>query len=62
MRVNSDGAAADGVTVLRAGIFDDLEVLNEHKAELEIYVDGRVNWLTAVEGADECVGMPPPSS
>jgi hypothetical protein len=62
MRVDSDGAATDDITVLRAGIFDDLGVLNEHKAELEIFIDGRVNWLTAIEGADELVGMPPPSS
>lgn len=64
MRVDSDGAAVGDITVLRAGIFDDLEVLNEHKPDLEIYINGRVNWLTTVEGADEFDGMlpPPPSS
>lgn len=54
----------DGVvsptTVLRAGIFDDLEFLNEHKPEGELFVGGRVNWLTPIEGAMEFPGMLPP--
>lgn len=63
MRVDSDGAAVGDITVLRAGIFDDLGVLNKHKPELEIYINGRVNWLTTIGGADEFDGMlPPPSS
>lgn len=46
------------VTVLRAGVFDDLQILNERKPELEIYTDRRPQWVNAIEGADQVNGMP----
>lgn len=59
-RVDADGAPVADVRVLRAGIFDDLGYINEHKPEAEIYISGRVNWFTPIEGADEFAGMVPP--
>ncbi|MBE3047138.1 hypothetical protein IMZ48_32370 [Candidatus Bathyarchaeota archaeon] len=52
-------SGAPGVTIVRAGIFDNLELLNEHTPKAEIYINGRVSWVRSVEGADQCVGMPP---
>ncbi|EDP55662.1 DUF636 domain protein [Aspergillus fumigatus A1163] len=46
-------------TILRAGIFDDIGVLNQRKPEAEIFTCGRVSWLSPVEGTDQFVGMVP---
>jgi hypothetical protein len=59
MTVDSDGAPTADITVLRAGIFDDLGVLNENKPDAELYVGQRVNWFTPLEGAEEFAGMLP---
>lgn len=50
----------DEITVLRAGIFDDIETLNKYKPGLEIYTNGRVRWISPTEGADQFIGMPLP--
>lgn len=47
------------VTVIRAGIFDDLQIMEERKPELEIYTDRRPQWLNAIEGAGQVNGMLP---
>ncbi|KAJ5674544.1 uncharacterized protein N7477_004478 [Penicillium maclennaniae] len=57
-KVTSTGTPHD-IVILGAGILDDINVLNEHKPKAEIYVDGRVSWLSPTEGADQLVGMPP---
>ena len=51
-KINSDGNAGE-VTVVRAGMFDDAQVLNEGKPEVEIYTDRRLKWLTPIQGADQ---------
>lgn len=58
LRMNSDGVL-DETTILRAGIFDDIGVLNQRKPEAEIFTCGRVSWLSPVEGTDQFVGMVP---
>lgn len=58
LKINSSGAP-DEITILRAGIFDDVEILNEHKPEAEIYTNGRISWVNAAEGANQFTGMPP---
>lgn len=58
-KVKADGDRADDITILRAGIFDDIEMLNQHKPEVEIYTDGRVKWMSPAEGAGQFTGMPP---
>lgn len=60
MRISTNGAP-DDITVVRAGILDDIEILNQHKPEVEIYTDGRVKWISPAEGTDQFIGMPPPS-
>lgn len=45
--------------IVRAGIFDDIEVLNQHKPGAEIYTNGRVKWTNCVEGAAQFIGMLP---
>ncbi|KAJ5770571.1 uncharacterized protein N7511_002622 [Penicillium nucicola] len=47
----------DGVTVLRAGILDDVGILDERKPDLEIYTISRLKWVTPVEGAHQFSGM-----
>ncbi|KAA8649329.1 GFA family protein [Aspergillus tanneri] len=58
LRMKSSGVP-DEITIVRAGIFDDIGVLNQYKPEAEIYINGRVRWIDSVEGADQFIGMPP---
>lgn len=58
MRMNSSGTPHD-IVILRAGILDDIEILNEYKPKAEIYIDGRVSWISTIEGADQLTDMPP---
>ncbi|GAD93196.1 conserved hypothetical protein [Paecilomyces variotii No. 5] len=57
----SPNGDADGTVIVRAGIFDDIEILNQQQPEAEIYTDGRVKWIKPVEGANQFIGMPPSS-
>lgn len=56
--LNSEGVPEEN-SVIRAGIFDDLEVLNQKKPDLEIYTASRVKWLAPIEGAGQFPGMLP---
>lgn len=56
-KVKADGSR-DETIVVRAGIFDDVDVLNQQKPQLEIYTDRRLKWICAVEGAKQFSGMP----
>lgn len=56
--MNSDGDPEE-TTILRAGIFDDIGVLNQRRPEAEIFTSGRVAWMSPIEGADQFVGMVP---
>lgn len=56
--MNSSGTPHD-IVILRAGILDDIEILNEYKPKAEIYIDGRVSWISTIEGADQLTDMPP---
>ena len=47
--------------VVRAGIFDDLETLNESKPVVEIYVAQRLKWIVPVHGCEQHNGMLPSS-
>lgn len=49
----------DETIILRAGILDDIGILNEHKPQAEIYTNGRVSWINPAEGANQCIGMLP---
>ncbi|THX47938.1 hypothetical protein D6D06_09371 [Aureobasidium pullulans] len=45
--------------VVRAGCFDDLEVLKGKKPSVEIYTEQRMEWISPVEGAAQFEGMLP---
>ncbi|KAJ5569440.1 uncharacterized protein N7459_008870 [Penicillium hispanicum] len=47
----------DEITIVRAGIFGDIRILNEWKPEAEIYTDRRLKWVNPVDGADQFSGM-----
>lgn len=47
------------ITVVRAGIFDDSQILNEWKPQAELFTDRRVEWVQPVEGAAQVCGMLP---
>lgn len=49
--------ALEGVTVLRGGIFDDLEVLNLNEPKAELFIGGRVRWVSPIKGTEQCAGM-----
>ena len=57
-KTNSSGDPNE-ITIIRAGIFDDMQILNERKPEAEIYTDRRLKWLSPIEGADQFSGMLP---
>ncbi|KAL2069212.1 hypothetical protein VTL71DRAFT_15550 [Oculimacula yallundae] len=55
-KVKSDGQPEE-TTIIRAGIFDDINFLNEMKPQLEIYTERRLEWLSPIEGVTQVVGM-----
>ncbi|KAJ5646463.1 hypothetical protein N7490_002835 [Penicillium lividum] len=57
-RINADGSRAE-ITVVRAGIFDDIRLLDQSKPGVELYSESRLKWLCAVEGAIQVSGMMP---
>ncbi|EAW08956.1 GFA family protein [Aspergillus clavatus NRRL 1] len=57
-KIHSSGVL-DQVTIVRAGIFDDIDFLNQYKADAEIYNSSRVSWMSPIEGAEQFSGMPP---
>ncbi|KAI5244687.1 hypothetical protein E4T43_03667 [Aureobasidium subglaciale] len=48
-----------GTAVIRAGVFDDLSVLQDFKPAIEIYTAKRLKWIAPVEGCMQFEGMPP---
>ncbi|KAJ5173304.1 hypothetical protein N7492_005897 [Penicillium capsulatum] len=51
------GGDFDDETIVRAGIFDDVGLLQARKPDVEIYTDRRLEWITPIEGADQVCGM-----
>lgn len=47
----------DNLVITRAGIFDDLELL-ERKPAVELYVRSRVNWVSPLDGVPQFKAMP----
>jgi hypothetical protein len=58
LKMKPDGTP-DEITIVRAGIFDDIEVLNQQKPAAELYTNGRVKWINPIEGTDQFIGMMP---
>jgi len=55
-KITSDGER-DEVTIVRAGIFDDVGILNGWRPEAEIYTGRRLEWVCPIEGAAQVGGM-----
>ncbi|KAJ5524742.1 hypothetical protein N7494_011392 [Penicillium frequentans] len=57
-KIKPDGEPNE-VTVVRAGIFDDIEMLDQRKPEAELFCGSRLKWMNPIEGAAQFSGMPP---
>lgn len=57
-KIKPDGELNE-VTVVRAGIFDDIEMLDQRKPEAELFCGSRLKWMKPIEGAAQFSGMPP---
>ncbi|KAJ5257179.1 hypothetical protein N7478_013283 [Penicillium angulare] len=55
-RVKGDEPDGDTI-ILRAGIFDNPELLNTQKPGAELYTENRLDWLAPIEGAAQITGM-----
>lgn len=47
----------DGMRIIQAGVLDDASVASETKLELEMFIENRVGWLTALQGVGQFQGM-----
>lgn len=45
--------------VIRAGVLDDQDILNQCKPVVEIYTSQRLSWIAPVEGCQQFEGMLP---
>ncbi|ETI28041.1 hypothetical protein G647_00490 [Cladophialophora carrionii CBS 160.54] len=48
----------DGMRIIKAGILDDVNVLNQTKPGAELYAPERIKWVAALEGAGQIDAMP----
>ncbi|KAL3428330.1 duf636 domain protein [Phlyctema vagabunda] len=48
-----EGSAAPGIKFVKAGVFDDPDVISSFKPQGEIYVSRRATWMMPVEGASQ---------
>lgn len=53
-----DGAAFPGAKVVKVGVMDDMDALDNAKPAVELYAPQRVNWVPATGNADQAPGMP----
>jgi len=45
------------MTVIRAGMFDNADLLDQRKPEVEIYTERRLEWVVPAEGAAQIEDM-----
>ena len=48
-----------GMVVIRAGIFDDVGLVDRYRPMADMYVTRRPKWIGPVENAHQLTGMPP---
>merc|ERR1712098_20255 len=51
----------DGMRIIKAGVIDDVNVINNSKPGAELFAPERINWVAGIEGAGQVESMPPPS-
>jgi hypothetical protein len=49
----------DGMRIIKAGILDDVNIINSTKPGAELFAPDRVKWVSALEGAGQIEAMPP---
>ena len=49
----------DGMRVIKAGILDDVNIINSTKPGAELFAPERVSWVAGLEGAGQIDAMPP---
>ncbi|KAI1611591.1 Mss4-like protein [Exophiala viscosa] len=47
----------DGMRIIKAGVLDDVSVVNSAKPTGELYSNERIQWVEPVQGADQTKGM-----
>jgi len=47
----------DGMRIIKAGVLDDVSVVNSAKPTGELYSDERISWIAPIGGADQKEGM-----
>jgi hypothetical protein len=52
------GDSFPGQIILKAGVLDDINWLNEHVPKGELFVSERLKWTPAITDADQMKGMP----
>lgn len=50
----------EGMRIIQPGILDDKGELDNLRPALEMFIEDRVKWISAVEGLAQHEGMPPP--
>ncbi|KAK5133512.1 hypothetical protein LTR08_007649 [Meristemomyces frigidus] len=53
-----DGETFGPSKVVKVGVMDDVEAMNNAKPAIELYAPARVSWVSGVEGADQLKSMP----
>ncbi|GAB7358713.1 hypothetical protein MBLNU230_g3942t1 [Neophaeotheca triangularis] len=53
-----DGPSFPGAKIVKAGVLDDGQALEEARPAVELYAAQRVGWAKGVEGAAQLKGMP----
>lgn len=49
----------EGMRLIKAGILDDVNVINGIKPGAELFAPERISWVAALEGAGQLDSMPP---
>ncbi len=45
--------------IIKAGILDDVNIINNTKPSAELFAPERIKWVSALDGAGQIEAMPP---
>jgi len=51
----------DGMRIIKAGILDDVEIINNTKPGAELFAPERISWVTQVAGEEGQIKAMPPA-
>ncbi len=49
----------DGMRIIKAGILDDVNIINNTKPGAELFAPERIKWVAGLDGSAEMDAMPP---